>query len=225
MTAGPDPFEYDDAAYVLGALSHEGRIAYEEHLQGCARCTAAVAEVAMLPGLLARTPGPPATGTPEQPPDTVLPGLLARLRRSRRRRRVAGAAAAAAAAAVLIVGTALVTGSQPSAPDAAGVPVTMVGDVPVRADLHLEDVSWGTRITMTCRYYGPVPSGSHGPPVTYQLVVVSADRSTQSVARWEALPGKDATVAGSTNLTVDEIAQLELRTGDGTLLLAGSPTR
>ena len=40
MTAGPDPFEYDDAAYVLGALSHEGRIAYEEHLQGCARCTA-----------------------------------------------------------------------------------------------------------------------------------------------------------------------------------------
>jgi hypothetical protein len=225
MTAGPDPFEHDDAAYVLGALSHEDRIAYEEHLQGCARCTAAVAEVAMLPGLLARTPGPPAAGTPEQPPDTILPGLLARLRRSRRRRRIVGAAAAVAAAAVLVVGTALVTGSQQSAADAAGVPVAMVGDVPVRADLHLEDVSWGTRITMTCRYYGPVPSVSSGPPVTYQLVVVSADRSTQSVAQWEALPGKDATVVGSTNLAVDEIAQLELRTGDGTLLLAGSPTR
>jgi hypothetical protein len=227
MTAGPDPFEHDDAAYVLGALSHEDGIAYEEHLQGCARCTAAVAEVAMLPGLLARTPGPPAAGTPEQPPDTVLPGLLARLRRSRRRRRVAGAAAAVAAAAVLVVGTARATGSQQFAPDAAGVPVAMVGDVPVHADLRLEDVAWGTRITMTCRYYGPAPSGSYDPAKsTYQLVVVAAgDRSTQSVATWQALPGKDASVAGSTDLPAGEIAQVELRDGNGTVLMAGSPTR
>jgi hypothetical protein len=229
MTGTSDPFEHEDAAYVLGALSHEDRIAYEEHLHTCDRCSAAVAQLAVLPGLLARLPGLPApVATPEQPPDTVLPGLMARMRRSRSRRRAWGAAAGVAAAAVLVTGTAVVTAQTPSTPEvAAGVPVTMVdvADVPVTADLRVEGVAWGTRITMTCRYDGPAPTGPYGPPVTYQLIVVSADQSTQSVAQWEALPGRDATVAGSTNLSVDEIAEFELRSGDGTVLLAGSPTR
>ena len=60
MTGTADPFEHEDAAYVLGALSHEDRLAYEEHLRTCARCSAAVAELAVLPGLLARLPGLPA---------------------------------------------------------------------------------------------------------------------------------------------------------------------
>ncbi|HEY0120031.1 MAG TPA: zf-HC2 domain-containing protein [Cellulomonas sp.] len=58
-----------DAAYVLGALSPDDRHAYEDHLAGCERCRAAVAELAPLPGLLARASRPdegdgtgPATG-------------------------------------------------------------------------------------------------------------------------------------------------------------------
>jgi hypothetical protein len=235
MTAGPDPFEHDDAAYVLGALSRADRIAYEEHLQHCARCSAAVAELAVLPGLLARTQGalsPAAAPGPEEPPDTVLPGLLAEVRRSRRRRRVAGAVASLAVAAALVTGAAVVTAAvtdpePPAATQAAGVPVTLVGDVPVQAELHLEDVAWGTRITMTCRYEGPVPSGPYDPVrSTYQLVVVAAgDQSAQSVATWHALPGKDAVVAGSTDLPTDQIAGVELRDGYGTVLMAGSPSR
>jgi hypothetical protein len=226
VTASPHPFEHEDAAYVLGALSHEDRIAYQEHLQTCARCSAAVAELAVLPGLLARLPAPAVE--PEEPPDTVLPGLLAHMRRRRSRRRVAGAAAGLAAAALLVAGTALATGQPPSAPGPAGVPVALVdvGDVPVHADLRLEDVAWGTRITMTCRYDGPAPSGRYEPANSYQLVVVSAnDQSTQSVARWQALPGRDASVAGSTDLSSSEIAKVQLRAGDGTVLMEGSPTR
>ena len=37
-----DPFEYDDAAYVLGALSPEEHAAFEEHLLTCAECRARV---------------------------------------------------------------------------------------------------------------------------------------------------------------------------------------
>lgn len=55
MTA--DEFATYDAAYVLGALSPEDRQAFEEHLQECDRCAAAVRELAGLPGLLAQTRG------------------------------------------------------------------------------------------------------------------------------------------------------------------------
>ena len=48
MTGSPDPFEHEDAAYVLGALSRADRTAYEAHLRTCPRCTAAVAELAAL---------------------------------------------------------------------------------------------------------------------------------------------------------------------------------
>ncbi|MCW2510864.1 MAG: hypothetical protein JWR28_1569 [Modestobacter sp.] len=229
MTASPDPFEHEDAAYVLGALSHEDRLAYEEHLSTCARCSAAVARLAVLPGLLSRLPGlPAAAGPPEQPPDTVLPGLLVRIRRGRTRRRIAGAVAGVAAAALLVTGTAVVTGRTAAGPAPAGVPVTMaeVADVPVHADLRLEAVAWGTRITMTCRYDGPAPSQPYHGPATYQLVVVAADGAgTQRVARWQALPGQDASVAGSTDLSPEEIAEVQLQDGDGTVLMAGSPTR
>jgi hypothetical protein len=229
MTAGaPDPFEHEDAAYVLGALGHEERLAYEEHLRSCDRCSAAVAELAVLPRLLSRLPGLPAVPEAlEQPPDTVLPGLLARMRRDRTRRRAWGVAAGVAAAAVLVTGTAVVTAQTTGepAPATSGVPVTMVGvaDVPVAADLWIEDVAWGTRITMTCRYEGPAPSPGVGLPVVYELVVVQADQSTQSVAQWKSLPGKDATVAGSTQLSADQISEFELRTADGRVLMEGAP--
>lgn len=229
MIASPDPFEHEDAAYVLGALSHEDRIAYEEHLATCVRCSAAVAQLAVLPGLLSRLPGLPApAGPPEQPPDTVLPGLLARMRRSRSRRRTGGVAAGIAAAALLVIGTAVLAGQTPSAPEPAGVPVTLadVADVPVHADLRLEEVAWGTRITMTCRYDGPAPAEPYESADTYQLVVVAADGAgTQSVARWQALPGRGASVAGSTDLSPDQIAEVQLQDGDGTVLMAGSPSR
>jgi hypothetical protein len=47
-------FAHDDGAYVLGALSPAERAAYERHLATCAFCREAVAEVAVLPGLLGK---------------------------------------------------------------------------------------------------------------------------------------------------------------------------
>ncbi|WP_345711797.1 anti-sigma factor family protein, partial [Kineococcus glutinatus] len=51
-----DAFETSAGPYVLGALSSAERIAFEEHLPGCARCRAALEELAGLPGLLSRVP-------------------------------------------------------------------------------------------------------------------------------------------------------------------------
>jgi predicted anti-sigma-YlaC factor YlaD len=47
-------YAHDDGAYVLGALSPAERSAYERHLSTCPACREAVAEIAVLPGLLGR---------------------------------------------------------------------------------------------------------------------------------------------------------------------------
>ncbi|WP_431277301.1 anti-sigma factor family protein [Leifsonia poae] len=49
-----DEFATWDGAYLLGALSPADRRAYEEHLRTCETCSAAVSELAGLPGILGR---------------------------------------------------------------------------------------------------------------------------------------------------------------------------
>lgn len=49
----PDPFEHDDAAYLLGALDGAELAAFEEHLAGCAACSARVAALRPAVGALA----------------------------------------------------------------------------------------------------------------------------------------------------------------------------
>jgi anti-sigma factor RsiW len=89
-----DPFLTDDAAYVLGALPPQDRAAFEEHLQGCAQCSAAVAELAGVPGLLGRVSAEDARGfvdpdrAPVPVPETLLPRLQRSVRQRRRRRTI-----------------------------------------------------------------------------------------------------------------------------------------
>ncbi|MEV0356280.1 zf-HC2 domain-containing protein [Nocardia sp. NPDC050697] len=52
MTDFVDDYTTWDAAYVLGSLTRAERLEFEEHLEGCSRCRAAVAELAGMPGLL-----------------------------------------------------------------------------------------------------------------------------------------------------------------------------
>lgn len=61
---------------------------------------------------------------------------------------------------------------------------------------------------------------------TYQLVVLAAGpQGTQSVASWQVLPGRDAQVAGSTDLSPEQIVEVQQRGGAGIVLLEGSPSR
>jgi hypothetical protein len=54
MTADHQRYSEWDAAYVLGALSTTERLEFEDHLDSCDKCRAAVAELSGLPGLLGR---------------------------------------------------------------------------------------------------------------------------------------------------------------------------
>ena len=56
MSDDVDPFIHDDAAYVMGALSAEDRLAFEAHLVECPRCAQRVAELSGLTDLLDKIP-------------------------------------------------------------------------------------------------------------------------------------------------------------------------
>ena len=237
-------FRKHDAAYVLGALPAGERQAYEEHLDSCAECARAVRELAGMPGLLARldldtvenpTPPPPL-------PATLLPELVREVRRTQRRRRgvlLAGATAAVAAAVagVLALGPVLgtpdttagdrptvivsVTPSAPPVPTpsatvgaAPGRAMTQVGQNQLRARVAMDDVKWGTRLDLTCRYRGDhVYPGSVAP--TYALVVLTRDGHSEQVATWRAVPDGTMSLSAATASASADIASVEVRTMSG----------
>ncbi len=156
---------HSDAAYVLGALSPADRLEFERHLPGCERCRRSVAELAGLPGLLGRVPREQVEAPlPFEPlPETVLPALVAAVRREQRRKTVLVTLGAAAAVAVVALGaTALqaarddgptpqaVPSSTSSTPSMApALPMKVVGeDWGVRAAVRLTPVDFGTKVSL-----------------------------------------------------------------------------
>ena len=233
-----------DASYVLGSLSATERREFERHLGTCDDCTAAVAELAGMPGLLLKVSKEEAVTLETTPVIPLPPTLLPRLVRSarRRQRRVRGliaggivATAVAAAAVVLIVsgvvGGAIAPGGvTPSAENARLVSLSQVVPNPLSASIRLTPEGWGTRIEMNCHYAQLDAGGStpYVPPagssVGYAMFVTDASGMSTQVATWTAGPGSDVEPSGTTSLAVADITRIDVRsTSTGTVLLAGRP--
>lgn len=215
-----DAFSQYDGAYVLGALSPADRQAFEDHLTSCDTCRRAVSEVAGLPGLLSRLDPeelvPEGSGPGAGPvPETLLPRLVAEVRRTQRRRRTwAGLAAAASVLAVTSVGVGVA--QRDSTPPEAAAPTRVMAQVhqaQLSARLAMRDVAWGTRLDITCTYSGERYPGEELP--AYALVVHTRDGRTEKVATWRAVPGKPITVVAATASRRSEITSVEVRTAGG----------
>ncbi|WP_406832263.1 zf-HC2 domain-containing protein [Pedococcus sp. KACC 23699] len=174
-----DQYAEWDAAYVLGALSGDDRAQYEEHLAGCARCRAAVGELAGLPGLLGQLSPAEAialesgSGAVEgaggpfadplvvpEPPASLMP-LLPSVLAERRRRWLAPLAAAAAALLIGGVGGYAVSASRGAAPGAPPATValgpsrlafTAVAPSPMTAVVDVVPTGAGTELRVECQY-------------------------------------------------------------------------
>lgn len=235
--------EYD-AAYVLGALSPAERRAFEEHLATCRECARAVRQIAGMPGLLASVPRDLAEGElgwPGPVPETLLPRLVREVRRRRTRRSwTIGAAAAVAAGALTLGGVGLAGGlgqegggvgtaegpavSSPAPSGATTAPGDGTGTRPVamqqlgqdrlHATVTFTRKAWGTSVDLTCAY----ESGrgyTAGAPPAYELVVQQADGTTQQVATWRAVPGREMSLQGASSWNRADIATVEVRTATG----------
>ncbi|MFG3697873.1 anti-sigma factor family protein [Micromonospora sp. NPDC047620] len=221
-------FAHDDGAYVLGALAPAERAAYERHLAGCAACRQAVAEIAVLPGLLGRLDPARLEQFPASPENPRVSELLTaagdrrRRERSATRRRYALTALAAAALALVVgVGTAVVLPREAATPppgDARMVTMQPVaGTVPVYAEIALTSTGWGTEVRMRCGY---VARPGYAKAYTFRLVAHGPGGATEQVGSWLAAPGDDLRITGATRFTDAELVRLELLRADGTPVLA-----
>jgi hypothetical protein len=211
---------------VLGALEPAERPAVEAHLAQCPRCTAILAELAPLPGLLHRLdpiehqmPAAPPPSSPPPYPRLGSPALRDRLvdaargerARSRRRRWVAGISAAAVLVGVLL--SVAVSGGLWGHGQANRVTVASATDPrsAVRADVRLVPDNTGTQLALQLTGVAP---GEH-----CRLVAVDARGRQQVAATWVATYEGRAAVTGHTSLQPHEITRLLVVTDAGRQLV------
>lgn len=207
-----DPFHDWDAAYVLGQLGPDDRRAYEQHLTTCASCSAAVAELAGMPGILAAlTKDEALTLLDPEPVEPASDGLVTRLAvaagRRRRRMRLAVAGAGVAAALGLGIGG-YVVGSADQPPSGQFVAMSEVQPGIMTASLRVEKKSWGTRIDWNCHY---LAADGYSASRVYELVVTDTSGRQTVAATWTASSPKAASLSASSSVPKAQIRRVDIR--------------
>ena len=225
--------EHDDGAYVLGALSPAERAAYERHLATCSFCREAVADIAVLPGLLGRLdpvdferllapdPPPPRTRRTSMPDLVMAAQSTRREERRRVRWRVLGSALTAACLA-LVVGIGAVfwmdrgAGTDRSGPRPTIAMTPANERVQVTARINLVGAAGGTKVDLVCFYN---KGDAQSEPYTIRLMAYGPDEESEQLGSWTAAPGKEVKMSGLTHFTAGTLSRLALvRTDDRTLL-------
>jgi len=213
----PDPYAEWDAAYLLGALPPAERLEFEGHLATCAQCRDAVAEIAGLPGLLAQV-GPEdaarlteAPDLTEGPPATVLPEVLATVRRERGRttRFLLGVAAAVA---LVLAGVGLgELYERLGPPEPQRIAFAPVSPSYITANLNLVPVPSGTEVQVECQYSGATDPDPQGHYARYSIVVTDRAGHESAIKEWPISAHKVMRPSATTPLALSEIKAVEIR--------------
>jgi hypothetical protein len=224
--------EHDDAAFVLGALSPAERTAYERHLATCSFCREAVADIAVLPGLLGRLgpddlerllqPDPPAARSTRNRTYSLVTAAQTTRRKERKRMRVLSTAVASACLALVIgLGTVVGFNRDPATPSpTAGPTIAMApvgAGVSVSAQLNISGMPGGTKVNLVCFYAKKDPDMK---PYTVRLMAYGPDEEQEQLGSWVASPGKEFSMSGVTHFGNGTLSRLTLVRNDGKTLLA-----
>jgi len=216
----------DVGAYSMGLLDEQDRHAFEDHLAGCASCSAELAELSPMAALL-KGVEPAAAG--EQADGTNVTQLISR-RATRQRQRQRWQAAVGAAAGIVLIGGGIGIGvaaaSQHGGPGtpAVAIPGQLHSAVDpgtgVTGTVGLLAKAWGTQVTLDL-------SKVHG-PVECQLVAVSKTGERRVVMSWlvpapgDGVPGHPAhlVIQGGASIPRGDLARLDVDVVNGRTLLS-----
>ncbi|MEU6844097.1 zf-HC2 domain-containing protein [Streptomyces sp. NPDC046716] len=206
----------DAGAYALGVLDPADRFRFEDHLTGCAACTAYIGELRLTTGLLAMyaRATPPCVEWCARPAPTLVERAVDRLgalHRTGRRR------AWAVVAALALLVTAAGAGAVLRHPAAGGGELALRGrDTAsgVTARLTADGRGWGSQVDLEVR--------DPGGPRVCRLVAVGRDGTEQTVASWAVHGGGPdrVSVTGGAAERPDAIARFEVRAVGGGRLLS-----
>lgn len=215
-----DPYREWDAAYLLGALSAKDRRVYEEHLHTCEECSAGVASLAGIPGVLAALPADRALATITVDAPNLLPGLVRNVQRDRRRQRIRfGALTTGIAVAAAAVGAVIVVPLTRNEPKGDYVVLAQTVSSKLSADARLVPEPWGTTIEISCRYDELATPSERARG--YELYVTDTSGKVELIASWTSAPGTTVKPAATTKLQRSEIKALDIRSSEsGRVLLA-----
>jgi anti-sigma factor RsiW len=246
LAVNDDPFEHDDASYLLGALSGANRAGFEAHLPDCAACAARVAALRPVAGALASggdavrdalaaslvaVAEPSTADTTPAARASRITGLARMIERRRRRIRWAfGGLAIAAVAAIAALSVALAApaspataGAQTGTTTAAGSTIaagarqmTAVAASAIHATAAITAAPWGSEITVDCSYSGAWRYASGN---VYALQVVDRSGRTQDIGSWSLGPSAQVRFVGGTALAPGQIRAVDVIEPDGTVLL------
>ena len=218
---------------VLGALEPAERPAIEAHIAACPRCSAILAELAPLPGLMHRldpferdaaaepqssqsasqqsasqrsSPPQPLPLVPLELRERLV--LAARKERTRRRRWVAGIAAAAVFVALSLAAAA---SSGLWGDRQATVASATNARTSVRADVRLMPDATGSALALSLTGVTPAEH--------CKLVAIDAQGRRDVAAAWVATYDGRATVTGHTSFRPDQITRLVVVTDAGSTLV------
>jgi len=208
--SGHDQYRHMVAGYVLGALGAADRHALEGHLDECDECRREVADLAPIPGLLARVD----PAEPERLSGTVVDRAVADARttweslaRSRRRWRVAAIAAVIATVVALAPWQALDAGDP-------GGRVLAVESESVTGDVVVVERLWGTAVRLEL---AGLPQRDR-----YVAWVVTGDGGREQAAIWGPTPAGRALVDGASAISTSDVVAVVVTAGDGDEILASA---
>jgi putative zinc finger protein len=219
----------DVGAYSMGLLEEPDRRAFEDHLAGCASCTAELAELSPMGALLRGVEPVGAAGqdaSAAQDGEATVTQLLHR-RAAQQRLLRRWQITLAAAAAVVLIGGGIGIGFA-RAPGGTAPPPAIAGQLHSATDpgtgaagtVGLLAKAWGTQVTLDL-------SKVHG-PVECQLVAVSRTGERRVVMSWlvpapgDGVPGHPAhlVIQGGTSIPRSDLARLDVDVVNGRTLLS-----
>lgn len=227
MIESIDPFKEWDAAYLLGALSQEERLAYEKHLSSCSSCTGALAAISHIPEYLGRIDMQTAMSlnievtedaTESAWDDSEIIRRLAMraagVRQKERSRQKLGLVAAVVISLTVGVTAGVVSHSQDTRSEvvsnSTGVSlhVTNLHPEVMTALFRVTSKDWGTQIDWSCTYSSGVSARYSS--TKYDLLITDTLGHQSIVSTWSASGSTATGLAVTSELPLSHIKSVQI---------------